>query len=254
MGFSSNNIKNKKKILIFIQAYNVEKKILTVLKRIPKEIFIKNSINILIVDDFSKDKTRITVENYLKENNMNRLIDFIKNNENLGYGGVQKIAYRYAIKNDFDFVIMLHGDGQYSPEKLPDVIENLISSGADGVFGSRLIKQKDALKGGMPFYKLVGNRVLTFIQNLILGTNFSEFHSGYRSYKVNALRKINFERNTNNFHFDTEIIIQMLKFKFIIKEIPIPTFYGDEASHLKSIPYGINILISTIKYRFFYKD
>ena len=171
MGFSSNNIKNKKKILIFIPAYNVEKKILTVLKRIPKEIFIKNSINILIVDDFSKDKTRITVENYLKENNMNFLIDFIKNNENLGYGGVQKIAYRYAIKNDFDFVIMLHGDCQYSPEKLPDVIENLISSGADGVFGSRLIKQKDALKGGMPFYKFVGNRVLTFIQNLILGTN-----------------------------------------------------------------------------------
>ena len=85
-------------------------------------------INILIVDDFSKDKTRITVENYLKENNMNRLIDFIKNNENLGYGGVQKIAYRYAIKNDFDFVIMLHGDGQYSPEKLPDVIEISFSS------------------------------------------------------------------------------------------------------------------------------
>ena len=91
MGFSSNNIKNKKKFLIFIPAYNVEKKILTVLKRIPKEIFIKNSINILIVDDFSKDKTRITVENYLKENNMNRLIDFIKNNENLGYGGVKKL-------------------------------------------------------------------------------------------------------------------------------------------------------------------
>ena len=166
-------------------------------------------------------------------------------NENLGYGGVQKIAYRYAIKNDFDFVIMLHGDGQYSPEKLPDVIENLISSGADGVFGSRLIKQKDALKGGMPFYKFVGNRVLTFIQNLILGTNFSEFHSGYRSYKVNALRKINFERNTNDFHFDTEILIQLFLINSKIKEISIPTFYGDEICHVNGMKYAFNIIKTT---------
>ena len=130
----------------------------------------------------------------------------------------------------------------------------MLNENVEGVFGSRLINPRDALKGGMPMYKFVGNRVLTFLQNLILGIKMSEFHSGYRSYKVEALKKINFEKNTNNFHFDTEIIIQMVKSKFSIKEIPMPTFYGDEVSHLKSVPYGINVLISTIKYRFFYKD
>ena len=82
----------------------------------------------------------------------------------------------------------------------------------------------------------------------------SEFHSGYRSFKVNSLKKVNFEINTNNFHFDTEIIIQMLRLKYVIKEIPMPTYYGTEVSHLKSIPYGLNVLLSTIKYKFFYKD
>ena len=111
-----------------------------------------------------------------------------------------------------------------------------------------MIKKRDALKGGMPFYKFLGNIILTFIQNLILGSNMSEFHSGYRVYSVKSLKKIPFFLNTQDFHFDTEIIIQMVKSKFSIKEIPMPTFYGDEVSHLKSVPYGINVLISTIKY------
>ena len=189
-----------------------------------------------------------------KINSKKLSIDFIKNEKNLGYGGVQKIAFNYAIKNNFDYVIMLHGDGQYAPEKIPEFITNLLDNNNDAVFGSRLINPRDALKGGMPMYKFIGNRTLTFFQNLVLGSSFSEFHSGYRSYKVNSLRKVNFKKNTNNFHFDTEIIIQYLKLNYKIKEIPMPTYYGDEISHLKSIPYGINILISTIKYKFFYKD
>ena len=124
----------------------------------------------------------------------------------------------------------------------------------ENIFGSRLIYPKDALKGGMPLYKFIGNRILTILQNLLIGTKMSEFHSGYRSYKTNILKKINFKKNTNNFHFDSEIIIQIIKKNYVIKEIPMPTFYGDEVSHLKSIPYGINVLISTIKYKFFYKD
>ena len=181
-------------------------------------------------------------------------IQLIKNEKRLGYGGVQKVAFRYAIKNNFDYVIMLHGDGQYAPEKIPEFIDNLLNNNVDAVFGSRLINPRGALKGGMPIYKFIGNKVLTFVQNLILGSNMSEFHSGYRSYKISALKKINFEKNTNNFHFDSEIIIQMLKSNLVIKEIAIPTFYGDEVSHLKSVPYGINVLMSTIKYKFFYKD
>ena len=226
--------KNKKKILIFIPAYNVEKSILHVLKRIPENLFNEHFISILIIEDFSKDKTKYVIEEYIKKNSKNNSIHLIKNN--------------------FDYVIMLHGDGQYAPEKIPEFISNLLSSNADAVFGSRMINSKDALKGGMPMYKFIGNKVLTFIQNLILGSKISEFHSGYRSYKVEVLKKINFEKNTDYFHFDSEIIIQMLKLNYVIKEIPMATFYGNEVSHLRSIPYGINVLISTIKYKFFYND
>ena len=247
-------ITDKKKFLIFIPAYNVEKKIVSVFKKIPKNIFDEHFIHVLVIEDFSKDNTKQIIENCLKTEIDSTLVSLVANNKNYGYGGVQKIAFRYAIKNNFDYVIMLHGDGQYAPEKVPEFISNLLNSNADAVFGSRLIYPKDALKGGMPFYKFIGNRVLTFIQNLIIGTNMSEFHSGYRSYKINSLKKINFEKNTNDFHFDTEIIIQMSKLNCLIKEIPMPTFYGDEISHLKSIPYGINVLISTIKYKFFHKD
>ena len=247
------DLKSKKKFLIFIPAYNVEKKILSVLKRIPNEVFDKYYVRILIIEDFSKDNTKSIINEYMNTRNDN-LINIIINEKNYGYGGVQKIAFKFAIKNDFDYVIMLHGDGQYAPEKIPEFISSLLNNNADAVFGSRLITPKDALKGGMPLYKFIGNRLLTFVQNLIIQTKMSEFHSGYRSYKVNSLRKINFEKNTNNFHFDTEIIIQLLKLKFVIKEIAMPTFYGDVVSHLKSIPYGINVLISTIKYKFFYKE
>ena len=247
-------IANKKKLLIFIPAYNVEKRIVDVLERIPKNIFNENFIRLLIIEDFSKDNTIKVIDKYIGDNIEKDLIHLIKNEKNHGYGGVQKIAFKYALDNNFDFIIMLHGDGQYAPEKIPDFVSNLINDKADAVFGSRLIHPKDALKGGMPFYKFIANRALTMLQNLILGTKMTEFHSGYRSYNVNSLKKINFEKNTNDFHFDTEIIIQMKRLKFTIKEIPTPTFYGDEVSHLRSIPYGINVLISTIKYKFFYKE
>ena len=106
----------------------------------------------------------------------------------------------------------------------------------------------------MPFNRYIGNRAVTFIQNLIVGTKMTEFHSGYRSYKIDVIKKINFEKNSNDFYFDSEIIVQMSKLKFSIKEIPIATIYADEISNLKPIPYGINVLISTIKYKFLYKD
>ena len=248
------DLTQKKKILIFIPAYNVEKQIVHVLKRIPKELLNEHFIRILIIEDFSKDNTKHTIEEYLKTSVDNNLIQLIKNEKNHGYGGVQKIAFKYALNNNFDYVIMLHGDQQYEPELLPEFITNLLNSGADAVFGSRFINPKEALKGGMPIHRYIGNRVVTFIQNLIAGTKMTEFHNGYRSYKINVIKKINFEKNTNDFHFDTEIIIQMSKLNYVIKEIPIATIYADEVSNLKPIPYGINVLLSTIKYKFFYKD
>ena len=136
-------------------------------------------------------------------------------NKNLGYGGVQKFAFRYAIQKNYDFTIMLHGDGQYRPESLPKIINAYNHEKNDAVFGSRMMSYKSALKGGMPFYKFLGNIFLTFVQNLILGSNMSEFHSGYRSYKVSRLKKINFKKKSNYYHFDTEMVIEFLEKKFL---------------------------------------
>ena len=203
----------KKKILIFIPAYNVEKKIYTVIERIPKSIFENNHIEILVINDFSSDKTKIEAEK--AKNNFNYNINIHTTEKNLGYGGVQKYAFNYSIQNNFEYLIMLHGDGQYAPEELPNFIEKF-SQNYDAVFGSRMKSYKSALKGGMPFYKFLGNIGLTFIQNLILGSNISEFHSGYRTFKVNSLKKINFQDKADYYHFDTEIIIEFLKSKLNI--------------------------------------
>ena len=238
----------KKKILIFIPAYNVGKKIFSVVSRIPKNIFINDDIKILIINDFSSDNTN---EEIIKiKNNFSYDIEIYNTNKNLGYGGVQKYAFQYSIDNNYNYIIMLHGDGQYAPEELPNFISNLKKNNFDGVFGSRMKSYKSALKGGMPVYKFLGNIFLTFIQNIILSSKISEFHSGYRSFRVSSLKEIEFNEKANYYHFDTEIIIEMLKKKQKILEIHIPTHYGDEISHLKSIPYGIKVLISTLKSRF----
>ena len=238
----------KKKILIFIPAYNVEKEIFLVIQKIPKEIFNKNLIKILIVNDFSSDNTAKEIEKVLEK--FKYSFEVYNSKSNLGYGGVQKYAFQYAIDNSFEYAIMLHGDGQYTPEVLPDFIEKFQDESLDAIFGSRMMSYKSALKGGMPFYKFLGNIGLTFIQNLILNSKISEFHSGYRSFKVDALKKINFRDKANKYHFDTEIIIELLKNKLKILEIYIPTHYGNEVSHLKSIPYGLNVLFTTIKSKF----
>ena len=240
----------KEKILIFIPSYNVEKKIKKVLKKIPKVIFKKYDTKILVIEDSSNDKTLNVLNEIIKKRSNKININLVVNKKNKGYGGVQKIAFIYAIKKNFKYVVMLHGDNQYPANKIMSILNPLVTGKYDAVFGSRMINSFDAIKGGMPIYKYIGNILLTFFQNIILSSNLSEFHSGYRSYKVASLKKIKFKNNTNDFHFDTEIIIQFLKNNLIIKEIEMPTHYGDEISHLKSIPYGLNIVRSTILSRF----
>jgi 2-polyprenyl-3-methyl-5-hydroxy-6-metoxy-1,4-benzoquinol methylase len=143
----------------------------------------------------------------------------------------------------------VHGDGQYAPEKLPALLAPLVSGEADAVFGSRMIDKRAARRGGMPAYKWIGNQILTAFQNRMLGTKLSEFHTGYRLYSTAALAQIPFERNTNDFHFDTEIIIQIVLRKLRIAELPIPTFYGDEVCHVNGMKYAWDVFKSTIKAR-----
>ena len=242
-----NTIEEKKeKILIFVVAYNAEQHIEKVLNRIPTTFLKSYPYEILIIDDSSADQTFEVAKKYQKAN-LDMNIRVLYNPINQGYGGNQKLGYRYAIQNGFDAVVLLHGDGQYAPELIEEMVLPLTKGESEAVFGSRMINKKDALRGGMPYYKFVGNIILTRIQNKILGSSLYEFHSGYRAYSVNALSKLPFERNSNDFHFDTQIIIQLLLAKFRIKEIPIPTFYGDEICHVNGIKYGWNVIVASIQ-------
>ncbi|MDQ1271951.1 MAG: hypothetical protein QG591_581 [Planctomycetota bacterium] len=241
-------MKEKPRILIFVVAYEAQTTLEKVLHRIPEEIFHYDT-EILVIDDSSKDKTFEVGVKYSESKNKYP-VTILCNEENQGYGGNQKLGYSYAIKNNFDIVVLLHGDGQYAPECIPTLIEPLLDNSADAVFGSRMLTKGAARRGGMPLYKFVGNKILTTIQNILLKTNFSEFHSGYRVYRVAALSQIPFQYNSNNFHFDTEIIIQLLAANFTMKEVPIPTYYGDEICRVDGIKYAKNVIMTTLLSRF----
>jgi glycosyltransferase involved in cell wall biosynthesis len=231
----------KPKLLILIVAYFAERTIEQVLSRIPKSLNDICTTEILILDDGSTDET-FPASVRAERAGIPFKLHILHNPHNQGYGGNQKIGYHFAIENGFDIVALLHGDGQYAPERLPQLIEPLIGGTADAVFGSRMMESGQALKGGMPLYKYAGNRILTTIQNRLLGTDFSEFHSGYRVYSVRALASIPFERNSNAFPFDTEIIIQLTMAGKRIKELAIPTYYGDEICRVNGMKYAFDVL------------
>ena len=235
------------KLLIYVVTYNHEKFIKDTLERIDKKIFDIYDTEILVNDDSSKDDTLKVIKDI--KNNFNKKAKFtiLSNPKNLGYGGNQKIGYFYSIKNNFDYVALLHGDGQYAPEFLEKLLDSIKINNSKAVFGSRMISRYGALKGGMPLYKFIGNKILTFLQNKILGSNLSEFHSGYRIYDVKALNNIPFELNSNDFSFDTEIIIQFLICKYKISEFSIPTFYGKEISYVNGLHYAYRIIIESLK-------
>src|SRR5678816_4402533 len=237
-----------KRLLIFIVAYNAEKTLDRVLDRIPEKLR-GPIVEVLVIDDFSKDDTFHTGLRREIHSGPLRIV-MLRNPENQGYGGNQKLGYRYAIDHGFDIVALIHGDGQYAPEKLPELIAPFVRDEADAVFGSRMIHKSDALKGGMPLYKWVGNQVLTRFQNSMLGTTLSEFHSGYRLYSVKALARIPFERNSNDFHFDTDIIVQLHFAGMRIRELPIPTFYGDEICHVNGLKYAWDIFRTMLRAKF----
>ena len=241
-----------KRLLIFIVAYNAERTIEKVLSRIPPALHHKG-VEVLIIDDSSKDDTFLRGLRFQQRTSAFK-ITVLRTPENQGYGGNQKLGYRYAIDNNFDFVALIHGDGQYAPEKLPQLLDPLIADKADAVFGSRMLDKHAARAGGMPFYKWIGNQILTAAQNRMLKTQLSEFHSGYRLYSTKALAQIPFECNTNDFHFDTEIIIQLVLKKLRIAELPIPTYYGDEICHVNGLKYAWDVMKTMLRAKFHRKN
>ena len=228
-----------KRIGILIVTYNAVGTLAKVLKRITPHVW-KNVEEVLVFDDASADYT------YELAFGMKTLLDLpkltvLKHPRNLGYGGNQKAAYKYFIDRGLDIVVLLHGDGQYAPEILSHLYHPIVQGESDAVLGSRMVRNYGGpLKGGMPLYKFAGNRILTVFENAFLGMHLSEFHSGYRAYNLRALSQIDLSRMTDDFHFDTEIIIKLQHQHFRISEVPIPTYYGNEICYVNGMTYARN--------------
>ncbi len=234
------------RIGILVVAYNAESTLIDVLKRIPQPIMDKVE-EIFVFDDASQDATVEVGKNY-KQATGDPKLSIYRNPVNLMYGGNQHRGYQYAIERGLDIVVLLHGDGQYAPEVMQELLGPLERGEAELVMGSRMLVPGAARRGRMPLYKLVGNRILTTIQNWLAGTTFSEFHSGYRAYSVKALKNIDLDSLTTNWHFDTQIILEFLKRGYRVVEVPIPTYYGDEICHVNGIPYALNCTREVLAY------
>jgi glycosyltransferase involved in cell wall biosynthesis len=232
------------RILIYIPAYNSETTIERTLHRIPADVRAQAG-KILVVNNASTDTTAQIVGGIQGKAGFENL-QLVTNPRNLGYGGSQKVAYQRAIDENFDVVAMVHADGQYAPEILPRMLGPVLANDCDLLFGSRI--QGNPLKGGMPWIRFFGNRVLTFIQNLLLGLSLSEYHSGYRIYRVDALRKLPIRNLADDYHFDTEILICFQAYGLRIKEQPIPTHYGDEPNFVNIWKYGMDVLVTTASF------
>ena len=241
-------MKNGKKIGILIVAYNAVTTLSKVLDRVPKNVY-EEIDEIAVFDDASKDDTYMLTLGYKEVHNLVKLNIYL-NDKNLGYGGNQKNGFNYFSKKGFDVVVLLHGDGQYAPEILNDMYTPIVEGNADVVLGSRMMdKYGGALKGGMPFYKYIGNKILSFYENRSLKMNLTEFHSGYRAYSIEGLNKINLENCSDDFHFDTQIIIKAHHKNLRILEIPIPTYYGDEICYVNGMKYAGNIYHTVKEYK-----
>ncbi len=236
-----------KRIGVLIVTYNAISTILSVLKRISPNVW-QNVEEVVVLDDASQDPTfelAVGIQTIMGVPKLKPL----RNPNNLGYGGNQKAGYRYFIEAGFDIVVLLHGDGQYAPEMLAHLYHPIVNGEADAVLGSRMMKEFGGpLQGGMPLYKYAGNRILTKFENAALGMNLTEFHSGYRAYNLHALKKIEMAKMTNDFHFDTEIIVKLQHQGFRIKEVPIPTYYGGEICYVNGMRYAGNVVRSVFRY------
>ena len=236
-----------KRIGILVVAYNAATTLAQTLDRIPPD-FRPQVTGVLVGDDHSQDSTYLVGLGY-QQTTTDLPVEIVRHPQNLGYGGNQKEGYRWAIEQGLDIVVLLHGDGQYAPELLPEMVAPQRADEADAVFGSRMLEPGRARQGGMPLYKYVGNKILTRVENALAGLELSEWHSGYRAYAVNTLRDLPFERNSDDFDFDTQIIVQLKEAGKRIKEIPIPTYYGDEICYVNGLKYAKDIVNDVARYR-----
>jgi glycosyltransferase involved in cell wall biosynthesis len=228
-----------KKVVVVLPAYNAEKTLIITYREIPFDIVDE----VILVDDASTDHT-VAVAQSLN-------IRTIVHPKNLGYGGNQKSCYRAALEAGAEIIVMLHPDYQYTPKLIP-AIAHLLSSGEyDIVLGSRILGGK-AIQGGMPLYKYISNRMLTLIQNFLMGAKLSEYHTGYRAFTRRVLETIPLENNSNDFLFDNQMLSQIIYAGFRVGEITCPAKYFPEASSInffRSLQYGLGCLHTAAMFR-----
>lgn len=230
---------NGKKVFVVMPAYNAARTLAQTVSELPREIV----DTVLLIDDYSSDKT-VDIAREMG-------LTTFRHKSNLGYGRNQKTCYREALKRGADIIVMLHPDYQYSP-KLVLAMAALIACGEyDVVLASRILG-KGALSGGMPLYKYISNRFLTFFQNLLLNFKLSEYHTGYRAFAREVLESLPLEENSDDFVFDNEILAQVIYMQFRIGEVSCPTKYFPEASSInftRSVNYGLGVLATSLKFR-----
>jgi len=231
---------------VLVVAYNAASTLTQTLKRLPED-FASTVDHVLVCDDASSDETYEVGLAFQKESPLP--VTVVRHERNLGYGGNQKAGYAWAIAHGLDIVVLLHGDGQYAPECINSLVEPLADGAADAVFGSRMITPGGALRGGMPLYKFVGNKILTTMQNKLADLDLTEWHSGYRAYRVDAIADLDIESYSNDFNFDTEIILGLHALEKRIVEVPIPTYYGDEICYVNGMKYAKDVTLDVIRFR-----
>jgi glycosyltransferase involved in cell wall biosynthesis len=231
---------NGKKVVVVLPAYNAALTLEQTYREIPFDMVDE----VVLVDDKSKDDT-VTLAGQLG------IKHIIQHQENRGYGGNQKSCYQKALALGADIVIMLHPDYQYTPKLIPSMVYLIANDLYHVVLGSRILG-KGALKGGMPIYKYIANRLLTFFQNVLVGQKLSEYHTGYRAFSKEVLQKVNYEILSDDFVFDNQMLSQIIYFDFEIAEVTCPTKYFEEASSInfkRSAIYGLGVMGVSIRHR-----
>lgn len=232
---------NGKKVVVILPAYNAAQTLEQTYREIPFDLVDE----VVLTDDKSSDNT-VEVARRLGIHHI------IEHKKNRGYGGNQKSCYDKALEVGADIVIMLHPDYQYTPSLIPSMVYLIASGTYPVVLGSRILG-KGALKGGMPLYKYIFNRMLTLSQNILMNQKLSEYHTGYRAFSADVLRAINYNANSDDFVFDNQMLAQIFYKGFEVAEITCPTKYFDEASSInfrRSSIYGLGVLKVSVQYLF----